>query len=903
MLAQPAPAPASARPAATVDIPYERFTLKNGLRVLVHTDRKAPVVAVGVWYHVGSKDEKPGRTGFAHLFEHLMFQGTENYKGEWFTPFEKVGATDQNGTTFLDRTNYFQTVPTTALDMTLWLESDRMGHFINSVDQAKLDEQRKVVKNEKRQGENRPYGRIWEATLKGLFPSGHPYSWTTIGSMEDLSAASLDDVKTWFNTYYGPNNAVLVLAGDIDAQAAKPLVEKYFGDIPAGPNLPRDLHKVPDRRENTRSRLEDRVPQALLRRTWAVPGVNTRDYALLGLAAQVLGGGKTSRLYKELVYDRQIATSATAGNAPFELASIFSVSLMVKPGTEPGQVESVMERVVADFLDKGPTAEELERAKTVFRSQFVRGVERVGGFGGKATLLAEGELYHGNPAHYATWLRWIDTATAKDVQAVAREWLRRGWHQVDVVPVPAYTVSGGGADRSALPTVDKTPDLSFPAIETATLSNGIKVSLARRSAIPAVTVALQFDAGYAADPADKPGVGSFTLGLMDEGTGKRTALGIAAEVEGLGANLFLQNSLDMAYAGVSSLKDKLGPSLAVLADVVRDPIFPQEEIDRIRPRLLSGIQQEKANPQNLAWRLLPPALYGKDHAYGKPLTGTGTEVSIKSITRADMVAFHRAWVRPDNARIFAVGDVSLPELVAELEKAFGSWKPPATPKPAKNLATVKREGTRVALVDRPGAEQTVILAGRVGPAYAEEAEIPLAVANDLFGGLFGSRINLNLREDKGWSYGVDSSSQGTLGQQPWIIQAPVQTDKTGESLAELLKEIREIGTSRPPTAEELAMAVQNGVRSLPGRFETADAVLGQMLDDSLYGRKPDHILGVKARYEALKPADVSAAVKELIRADDMVWVVIGDRKRVEQAVRDAGLGPLEIWDNDGNKLE
>ncbi|WP_114394953.1 M16 family metallopeptidase [Oleisolibacter albus] len=903
-LAQPAKAPATAaRPAAGVEIPYERFTLPNGLRVLVHTDRKAPVVAVGVWYHVGSKDEKPGRTGFAHLFEHLMFQGTENYKGEWFTPFERVGATDQNGTTFLDRTNYFQTVPTTALDMTLWLESDRMGHFIDSVDQAKLDEQRGVVQNEKRQGENRPYGRTWEYLLKGLFPAGHPYSWTTIGSMEDLQAASLEDVKTWFRTYYGPNNAVLVLAGDIDVQTAKPLVEKYFGDIGPGPMLGRDLMKVPDRRDNTRSRIEDRVPQPMLNRSWAVPGRGSRDSALLDLAAHVLGGGKTSRLYKDLVYDRQIATQASANLSEFELASIFGLSVMPKAGVKPEEAEQAMERVVRAFLEKGPTAEELERAKTQYRAAVLRGLEKVGGFAGKATMLAEGELYNGDPGHVTTWLRWIETATPAEVQAAAREWLGRGWHQVDVVPVPAFSVSGGGADRSALPAVSSFPDLSFPAIETATLSNGMSVSLARRTAVPTVTVALQFDAGYAADPADKPGVGGITINLMDEGTKAHSALALAADLEALGADLSLSNSLDSAYASIDALKDKLDPSLALLAEVVREPAFKQEELDRVRPRLLAGIQQEKANPQNLAWRLLPPALYGKDHAYGKPLTGSGTEAVVKSVTRDDLVEFHRTWIRPDNARIFVVGDTTLKEVIPALEKAFGGWKAPATPKPAKNLAAVKPQGTRVALIDRPDAQQSYILAGRVGPAYAEKDDIPLSVANDVIGGMFTARLNMNLREAKGWSYGVRSGLRSAVGQQPWVISAPVQTDKTGDALAEILKELKDVAGSRPATADEIAKSVENSVRSLPGQFETADAVLGQMLGDARYGRKPDYILSIKGQYEGLTPADVSGAVGTLAKTDDLLWVVVGDRKKIETAVRNANLGPVEIWDTDGNRLQ
>ncbi|ACI98074.1 M16 family metallopeptidase [Rhodospirillum centenum] len=889
--------------AAPVSLPFEKFTLGNGLRVIVHTDRKAPVVAVGIWYHVGSKDERPGRTGFAHLFEHLMFQGTENYKGEWFQPFEEVGATDQNGTTWFDRTNYFQTVPTTALEMTLWLESDRMGHFIDSVDQAKLDEQREVVKNEKRQGDNQPYGRTEYLTLAGLFPAGHPYSWSTIGSMEDLEAASLADVKDWFRTWYGPDNAVLVLAGDIDAATARPLVEKYFGDIAAGPPLPRRAAAVPDRTTNTRDVLEDRVPQPMMDRNWAVPGRNERDAALLMLASRVLGGGKTSRLFKTLVYDRQVATTASASMMPLQLASIFSVTAMPRPGQSPAAVEAEVDKVVAEFLAKGPTEEELRNARTSLRARFVRGLEKVGGFAGKATTLAEGELYHGDPAFYATWLDWIETATPADVTAAANRWLSKGWHQVDVVPVPAYTTVAAGADRSALPKVESTPALTFPALETGTLANGIPVTLARRQGVPTVEVALQFDAGYAADSAERPGVASFALDMMDEGTTSRSALRIADEMEGLGAQISGTSTVDTSVLRLSALSDRLGPSMQLFADVVRNPAFAPQEMERLRPRRLAAIQQEKAEPRLLALRVLPPALYGADHAYGKPFTGSGTEASVKAITVDDLKAFHAAWFRPDNVRIFAAGDVTLPALVEALNKAFGDWKPGKAARPAKQIAEVKRQGTRVALIDRPDSPQTMIMAGRLAPSSTVENDTAIEMANDVFGGMFTSRVNMNLREAKGWSYGAFSFLSDARGQRPWIIMAPVQSDRTAEALSEIRRELTDYAGSRPADAAETARATRSAVRSLPGRFETNGAVLSQMLADARFDRPADHIEQYQKSIAALGAKDLQAATRDFVSGDDLLWVVIGDRRKIEQGVRALNLGPVEIWDADGVRLE
>ncbi len=510
--------------AADINIPYEQFTLDNGLRVVVHEDRKAPLVAVSIWYHVGSKDEPEGRTGFAHLFEHLMFNGSENFDGEWFVPLDEVGATDVNGTTWFDRTNYFQTVPTPALDRILFMESDRMGHLLGAVTQAKLDEQRGVVQNEKRQGDNQPYGRMEYSTLAGLLPAGHPYSHSTIGSMEDLTAADLETVKNWFREYYGTANAVLVLAGDIDAKTAREKIEKYFGDIEAGPPLIRAEGNAPKLSVNKREIMYDRVPQVKIDRNWVAPGRTTKDAILLTLASEVLGGGKTSRLFQRLVYDLEIATSATAQLQEQELMSFYSVTLDPKKEADPAKVEAEMEKVVADFLAKGPTAAELNRAKTSIEAGVLRGLEKVGGFGGKAVTLAEGALYAGDPGFVVKQLDWLKKATPAEVLAAARDVMNAGYYQLTVLPYPEYMTKPSTVDRTAgLPQVPTSPDLIFPAVEEATLKNGVKIVLANRPTVPVVNVAMQFDAGYASDAVGaKLGTASFAGAMLDEGTRKRT---------------------------------------------------------------------------------------------------------------------------------------------------------------------------------------------------------------------------------------------------------------------------------------------------------------------------------------------------------------------------------------------
>ena len=884
--------------AADIEIPYEKFELDNGLRVVVHEDRKAPLVAVSIWYHVGSKDEPEGKTGFAHLFEHLMFNGSENYDGEWFEPLEEIGATDLNGTTWFDRTNYFQTVPTPALERVLWMESDRMGHLLGVVTQEKLDEQRGVVQNEKRQGDNQPYGRAEYSVLAGLLPEGHPYSHSTIGSMEDLDAASLDDVKDWFKEYYGAANAVLVIAGDIDAETAQPLVEKYFGDIEAGPPLTRAKANAPKLDVNKHEVMLDRVPQPRLDRNWVAPGRTTKDALLLTLAADVLGGGKTSRLYKRLVDDLQIATSATANMQRQELMSFYSVTVDAKKDADLQRVEAEMSAVIDDFLNKGPTAAELKRSKTSIKAGVIRGLEQVGGFGGKAVTLAQGELYAGDPGFFQKSLEWLDAATPQEVLTAARDVMNAGYYQLDILPYAEYSTTTSTVDRSTgLPAVTTSPDLTFPNVEEAQLRNGMKVVLAQRSTVPVVNVSVQFDAGYAADSVDggKLGGASFTGAMLDEGTARRSSFDIAEELEALGATLGASSTLDTTGVTMSALKENLRPSFDILADVLRNPAFKQDEIDKLRSRWIAGIEQEKASPVQLALRMLPPELYGEGHAYGVPFTGSGTEESINALTRDDLVNFHQTWLRPDNATVFVVGDTTMAEIQPELERALGSWRAPSSPVPTKNVATVERPAQgKVIIVDKPGSPQSLILGGHVAPPTGAPNNVAISAMNDILGGQFSARVNMNLREDKGWAYGAYTFLQGARGQRPYLVYAPVQTDKTKESLQELIKELNAYKTTRPATADELRRAVLNNTRSLPGSFETSGDVLGSLISSARYDRPWDYPATLKEKYEALDGAAIAAAADEVVHPESLVWLIVGDREKIEAGVRSLNLGPVEV---------
>ena len=888
---------------AAVEIPYEEFTLDNGLRVIVHTDRKAPIVAVNLWYHVGSKDEPAGRTGFAHLFEHLMFQGSENYRGEYFAPFEQVGATGMNGTTSFDRTNYFQNVPTTALDMALWMESDRMGHLLGAIDQALLDEQRGVVQNEKRQVENQPYGRVWETLFKSSFPAGHPYSWLPIGSMEDLDAASLDDVKDWFKTWYGPNNTVLVLAGDIDLETAREKVTRYFGDIPAGPPLTRRRVWVAPRSEPTRQSQYDRVAQTRLYKVWNVAHFADPESDHLALLGQILGGSQSSRLAARLVHREQLVDDVTAAMFGLEISGLFIIQATVKNGVDPARVEAAIDEELARLLADGIGKAELEQARTLYRAGFVRGIERIGGFGGKSDVLAECAVYTGDPGCFRDSLTRLETMTAAQIQDAGRRWLARGEHTLTVLPFPSFGTVASDLDRtSGVPQVDEFPDIGFPALQRGRLGNGIEVVLAERHEIPVVQVALQFDAGFAADAGARPGTASFAMTMLKEGAGRRSALELAAAIEAEGAQINAGSGLDTSTVTLSALTDRLDASLGLLADVSLRPTFAEAEIERVRKQWLARIAQEKTQPQALAYRLLPPLMYGDGHAYAIPFTGSGEEASIRALGRQDLSTFQRDWLRPDNLSILVVGDTTLAQITPLLDRHFGRWQPPASARPTKNISPVARPAApRVFLVDQPGAVQANILAGLLVGSSAGDEALDFDIGNGVFGGTFTSRLNMNLREDKSWSYGARSGAFGAKGQRPWILSAPVQIDRTADSIREILAELVALNGERPATDEEVEKIKNRNIRGLPGAYETAGAVLGAIGEIVSYGRPDDHVVREQARTEAMTVEQVRAALSALDPAA-LTWVIVGDLTRIEAPVRELGIGEVTVLGDDGQPL-
>ena len=904
--AEPEPAPVSTL-VSEVAIPHSSFRLENGLTVIVHEDHKAPVVAVSIWYNVGSKDEPAGKTGFAHLFEHLMFNGSENLPGDFFTYLQQIGATDYNGTTWFDRTNYFQTVPRSALEKALFMESDRMGYLLGAVTQEKLDNQRGVVQNEKRQGDNRPGGLVEYEVLENLFPPGHPYRHSTIGSMADLDAASLADVKQWFIDKYGPNNAVLVLAGDVTEAEARPLVEKYFGAIRQGPvNVPAAAD-VPTLAASKTIVMKDRVAAVQIQRHWAVPGLLAEQLAALDVGGSILGGLASSRLDRILVREEKLAVGVTAGLQPFQRVGMFEVTATVKPGVDPALVEKRLDEILAEYIANGPTEDEVHRATTREVAGRIRGLEQVGGFGGKAVTLAEGQVYAADSDFYKKTLDKYAAITPADVKAAMAQWLTRPALTIRLEPGerPPYEESKFTAKKAGksgdiatpktprvIPPVGEPAPLDFPDIAHVQLSNGIRVAYAQRTTVPVTQIGLSFDAGYSADQPGARGLQNLTLSLLDEGAAGMTSQQIAEEEERLGAQIAVGGSADVSNVSMSALSANLAPSLDLLADIVQRPTFDPQELERVRTQVLTAISQAQKDPQGIAARTLPAILYGDAHPYGT--TGLGDPNAVKFFARAHLEQFRQRWLRPDNLQIFVVSNLPLAEVQAELERSFGSWAAPTAPLGQKTFGEppARPKAEKIVLIDRPGSPQSYIMAGQVTPLDPRGEMAAITGANDVLGGTFLSRINMDLRETKGWSYGVRGTVQLNAKVVPYVVTAPVQADRTADSIRALQQNIRDFLTTKGVTDEELERTIANRIKALPGQFETSSSVLSAMQSNALYGRPDNYYELLAAKYQQQTKASLNASLREAVDPNAFVWVVVGDAAKVRPQLRKLGL-PIE----------
>ncbi|MBI4887860.1 MAG: insulinase family protein [Acidobacteria bacterium] len=911
------PPAAQTRPAAT-DIPqlqFEKVTLPNGLDVILSQNRRLPMVAVNLWYHVGPANEEPGRTGFAHLFEHMMFQGSKHAPADGHIQLlEAAGATGLNGTTDYDRTNYFETVPANQLELALWLESDRMGYLLEKVDQAALSNQQDVVRNERRQSvENQPYGLAEEAVVQAIFPKGHPYYGNVIGSHEDIQAVRLGDVTRFFRQYYAPNNASIAIVGDFDVAAAKSLVTKYFGTLRRGPAVPPITADTPritaERRRVVPSRVE--LPRVYM--TWLTPPIFKPGDSAADVAANILGSGRSSRLYKKLVYDRQIAQDVSAQQNSLILGSMFQIEATARPGHTAQELEQAIDEELAALRMQAPAPAEVERARNTIETAIIGGLERLGGFGGVADRLNSYNHYLGTPGYLDRDIQRYRAVTPAAVLAFAREYLTTGArvvvHAVPGQPAPpspppsaaaAQAGEGGqsiNADepwRNEIPKGGPPRPLQVAAPASVVLPNGLTLMLSERRGLPMVAATLVIRTGSDANPLDRPGLANFVAAMLDEGTATRSAPQIADDVAQLGASLTTASSMDATTVSARSLAKNFPAALDLLADVALRPSFPGDEIDRQRASRLGQLVQLRDSPAQVATQVMGAALYGPRHPYG--YTELGTDASMRAVTRDEMAAFWRQHFVPNNAALVVAGDLSMDRLRALVEKAFGTWERGAPVRPGVGAPDTTR--ARIVIVDKPGTPQTQVRVAGIGAPRSSPDFRALQVMNNALGGLFSSRINMNLREQHGYSYGTYSQFVFRRSAGPFVVAGGIRTDATAPAVSEIFKEIGAM-VEQPLTSGELQKAKDALANSLPGAFETSVNTVNSFSNIFVYDLGLDYYSRYAQEVGAVTAEQALAVARRYLERDRLVVIAVGDRAVIEPELRKLNLGAIEIRDPEG----
>ncbi|MCC7462521.1 MAG: insulinase family protein [Gammaproteobacteria bacterium] len=895
---------------------YEKYTLPNGLDVILVEDHRLPLVAVNLWYHVGPANERPGRTGFAHLFEHMMFQGSRHVGSDrHIQRLEAAGASEINGTTDFDRTNYFETLPSNQLELALWMESDRMGFLLDTLDQQELTGQIDVVRNERRQSiENAPYGLVEEEIFHQLFPAGHPYYASVIGSHADLEAARLEDVRAFFREYYAPNNASLAIVGDIDKARTRALVEKYFGPLAAGQPVSRPAVATPPISAEKRVTVSDKVELPRVYLAWLTAPIYQPGDAEADLLAALLGGGKSSRLYKDLVYEKKIAQDVAAQQYSLTLGSVFIIQATAKPGITPAQLEAAIDAQLARLRAEGPTQAELERARNTIETRIMRGLESLGGFGGVADRLNQYNHHLGNPGYLAEDIGRYRAATPASLRDVAARTLTPAARVVVVgVPgekrlqdVPRRPLAAGRrqplpADaaewRAVPPAAAPASNLSLPMPQRFTLPNGLDVLLLEQHQLPVFAASLYVLRGSEANPPQLPGLAAFTADMLDEGTTTRPALRLADDVAQIGATLAAGSSSDRSAVSIAALRRNADSAFALLADVALHPAFAATEIERLRDERLTSLLQERDDVRALAERVFNRTVYGPDHPYGH--TEIGSEAALKALTRADLERFWKAGYVPGNAALVVSGDLTLAELRKLAEKHFGQWSgsSSAVQLPPVPAAT----GRTLVIVDQPGAPQTALRIGQVGVPRSSPDYVALEVMNTELGGLFSSRINLNLREQHGYTYGAGSRFAFRRGPGPFYVSTAVRADATAPAVREIFKEIERMRAT-PVTDAELSLARDSFARSLAGLFETTSQSVGSIGEIYVYGLPLDYYGTLPASIEAVSAADVQRVARQYLTPEKMAVVAAGDRRLIAPGLVNLRLGPVELRDFDGNAI-
>ena len=915
----PATATAKPEPLQIPELKFEKYKLANGLEVILSEDHRLPLVAVNLWYHVGPANETAGRTGFAHLFEHMMFEGSKHVESSAHAHYlEAAGATDFNGTTDFDRTNYYETLPSNQLELALWLESDRMGYLPDKLTQANLSNQQDVVRNERRQStENVPYGLAQEAVFHELFPKEHPYYPMVIGSHADIQAAKLEDVRNFFKQYYAPNNASLAIVGDFDRAKTKELVEQYFGPLKNGLAVPRVQVTTPPITAERRKTVQDNVQLPRVYMAWLTSPIFKPGDAEADIAASALGGGKSSRLYKKLVYEKQLALDVEAEQQSLVLRSVFQISATARPGVKPEDLEKAINEELAGFQKSGPTADEMKRARNGIETRTISGLEILNGV---ANLLNSYNHYLGTPDFLAADIGRYENATPEAVQVFSQEQLKTSERVVvyavpgkpdlgPEVPTPkaeakgASTATGEAVNADAAwrekpPAPGPARPLVLPVPEEFKLSNGLTVLFTERPGLPLVAASVVLRRGSGANPVDRPGLASFTSRMLQQGTATRTALQIADRAADLGTTVGTRATVDSSRIGSESLTRNFPDVLELMSDMLLHPSFPQKEIDRVKSERQAALVQERDEPFAVATRVYSAALYGPKYTYGYP--DIGTSESLKTITREDLEKFWKENYLPSDAAIIVAGNIKRDDLKALLEKQLAGWK--GGEAAAVNRGTPERSDAKVIVVDRPDAPQTTLVFFSLGPARSTPDYVPLEVMNADLGGLFSSRINMNLREEHGYTYGAGSFFAYHIAPGPFIAYSDVRTDVTAPAVTEVFKELKRIREA-PMSAEELKLAKDSIAQSLPGRFERGSEAAGTFAEIYVYGLPLDYFSQLPGQINAVTAEQAQAAAQKYVQPEQITVLAVGDRAKIEGELKKLNLGKMETRDPDGKLVQ
>jgi predicted Zn-dependent peptidase len=873
------------------DFRFTKTTLSNGLDVIVRRQGHLPIVAVNLWYHVGSKDEERRQRGFAHLFEHLMFEGSEHFPGDFFKPLQRVGAR-VNGSTSADRTNYFVDLPPAHLELALAMESDRMGHLLPALTDQKLRIQKDVVKNEYRQNyANRPYGQVWRLLAEAMYRPDHPYSWTTIGVMEDVEAATREDVEAFFRRFYVPSNASLCLVGDLDEDDALSLAEHYFGGLPGGTEALTPWAPAPALVVDVEIPYRDRVELDRIYLAWhTVPQFHADDAPLV-LLADILARGKSSRLYRKLVMDLEIAQDVGAGQNGRELAGSFALVVTLRPGKDAAHARALVDAELAAIAEEGVSEAELARVKNGRLAGYIYALDNVGGFGGVADRLNAYNIYLGDPGRITSDVERYQAATAEDVRAMAQRHLV-GRPRVDL------TVLGNKAALIA-PPLDRTtapataPAVSFraPIPERRTLRCGAPLWVIPRRDLPIVAATVVVAAGAGAHGSDRGGLASLTAGMMDEGTTSRSSVELAEAAESMGTSLSVSCGWDGSYVSMQCLTPHLEASLDLAADVLLHPTFPETEWDRVRGQHLAGLKAERDSAEARAYRGLLRALYGSDHPYASAIDGE--EETAARLTLDDLRGFYRRSYRPGQAAWVVAGDVDPDRIAEALDDRLADWSGASAPAPDVPRPALG-DAPRILLLDRPGAPQAVVRVGHVGVPRLHADETDLLVLNQILGGQFTSRLNTKLREEKGFTYGIRSQFDFRRGPGPFSVTASLQTDRLAEALDDLRAEVEALVGGHPPSASELDDARRALIEGQARLFETPSALVARYAALFLYDLPPDYHARFAERLDAVTLDTLAAAARRNVHPQSLVAVVVADAALVSAPLLDLGWATVEV---------